>query len=77
VIHERTGMLVRSIEGCALQVVRLLREPPLRRRLGREGREHVRDNFLHPREARDYLALFFHLLERSGANGRTLPGVPT
>ncbi len=67
VLHERTGVLVRSIEGCALQIVRLLREPVLRRRLGREGREHVRDNFLHPREAGDYLAIFAHLLRRAGA----------
>jgi trehalose synthase len=67
VLHERTGMLVRSIEGCALQLVRLLRDPALRRRLGQEGREHVRDNFLHPREARDYLAIFSHLL--ASANG--------
>jgi trehalose synthase len=65
VVHERTGMLVRSIEGCALQIVRLLREPTLRRRLGREGREHVRDNFLHTREVRDYLALFAYLLQLS------------
>ncbi len=62
VIHERTGLLVRSIEGCAFQITRLLRSPDLRRRLGAEGREHVRDNFLHPREARDYLALFARLL---------------
>ena len=58
VLHERTGMLVRSVEGCAYQVTRLLRSPELRQRLGRAGREHVRDNFLHPREACDYLALF-------------------
>ncbi len=63
VVHERTGLLVHSIEGCAYQVTRLLRSLPLRRRLGREGREHVRDNFLHPREARDYLAIFAHLVE--------------
>jgi trehalose synthase len=62
VLHERTGMLVRSIEGCAYQITRLLRSHDLRRRLGQAGREHVRDNFLHPREARDYLALFARLL---------------
>jgi trehalose synthase len=62
VLHERTGLLVRSIEGCAYQITRLLRSPELRQRLGREGREHVRDNFLHPREARDYLALFARLV---------------
>lgn len=67
VIHERTGLLVRSIEGCALQMTRLLRDPALRRRLGREGREHVRDNFLHPRETRDYLAIFAHLLRGESA----------
>jgi trehalose synthase len=63
VIHERTGLLVRSIEGCAFQVTRLLRDPALRRRLGQAGRLHVRDHFLHPREARDYLGIFARLLE--------------
>src|SRR3989454_10536199 len=62
VLHERTGLLARSVEGCAYQVTRFLRSGELRRRLGREGREHVRDNFLHPREARDYLALFASLI---------------
>ncbi len=62
VLHEQTGVLVRSVEGCAGQMVRLLREPALRRRLGSAGREHIRDNFLHPREARDYLALFLAVL---------------
>jgi trehalose synthase len=62
ILHERTGMLVRSVEGCALQITRLLRSAPLRRRLGAEGHEHVRENFLHPREARDYLSLFARVL---------------
>jgi trehalose synthase len=65
VIHERTGLLCRSVEGCAYQITRFLRSPDLRRRLATAGREHVRDNFLHPREARDYLALFARLLEES------------
>ena len=68
VLHERTGLLVSSVEGCAYQITRLLRAPELRRRLGHEGREHVRDNFLHPREARDYLALFARLAERGPAS---------
>jgi trehalose synthase len=63
VLHERTGLLTRSIEGCALQITRLLRSPGLRRQLGHHGREHVRANFLHPREARDYLAVFARLAE--------------
>jgi hypothetical protein len=44
-------------------VTRLLRSSDLRRRLGSEGREHVRHNFLHPREARDYLAIFARLVQ--------------
>jgi trehalose synthase len=64
VLHDQTGVLVRSVEGAAWQIGRLLRTPTLRRRLGIAGREHVRDNFLHPREARDYLALFVRLIER-------------
>ncbi len=63
VLHGRTGLLVRSVEGCALQTTRVLRDPGLRRRLGLEGRQHVRTNFLHTREARDYLAVFARLLD--------------
>ncbi len=65
VLHERTGLLVRSNEGAALQISRLLRTPDMRRRLGRDGREHVRHHFLHPREARDYLAVFARLVEEA------------
>ena len=58
ILDERTGLLVRSIEGTAFQTIRLLDNPALRRELGAEGRVHVRDNFLHTREVRDYLAVF-------------------
>jgi hypothetical protein len=44
-------------------MTRLLRDPSMRRRLGAAGHAHVRDHFLHPREARDYLAIFARLLE--------------
>jgi trehalose synthase len=62
VLHERTGLLSRSIEGTAFQAIRLLDNPDLRRVLGVQGRAHVRDNFLHTREVRDYLAAFASLL---------------
>jgi trehalose synthase len=65
VIHERTGLLVRSIEGCAFQITRLLHSSGLSARLGRAGREHVREHFLHTREARDYLGVFVRMLERA------------
>jgi trehalose synthase len=62
IVHEHTGLLSRSIEGCAHQVERALRSPALRRRLGEAGHERVRHHFLHPREARDYLAVFTALV---------------
>jgi trehalose synthase len=64
IIHDQTGVLVRSVEGCAYQLTRLLRSLELRRRLGRNGHEHVRELFLLPREARDYLAVFAHATAR-------------
>jgi len=62
ILHEQTGLLARSIEGAAFQTVRLLDNPDLRHDLGVEGRAHVRENFLHTREVRDYLAVFSSLL---------------
>jgi len=62
ILHERTGLLSRSIEGAALQTVRLLDNAELRHDLGEEGRAHVRENFLHTREVRDYLAVMCSLL---------------
>jgi trehalose synthase len=62
VLHERTGLLARSIEGAAFQTIRLLDNADLRHDLGVEGRAHVRDNFLHTREVRDYVAVFTSLL---------------
>lgn len=70
ILHERTGLLVHSVEGCAFQISRVLRSPELARRLGSEGREHVRDNFLHTREARDYLAVFAALDQAVAASER-------
>ena len=67
IVHERTGLLVRSVEGCAFQVTRLLRDGNLRRRLGQAGRTRVRGHFLLPREARDYLAIFARLLDGAGS----------
>jgi trehalose synthase len=67
IVHERTGLLARSIEGCAYQVERALRSPALRRRLGDAGHDHVRHHFLHPREARDYLAVFARLAQSRAA----------
>ena len=50
-----SGYLVDSPEECARRLVQLLRDPQLRTRLGEAARENVRERFLMPRLAFDYL----------------------
>lgn len=64
VIHKVTGMLVHSVEGCAYQLRYLLANPNFARQLGRNGHEHVKENFLITRNLRRYLMLFLILLNR-------------
>lgn len=66
VVHDRTGVLVRSVEGCAYQITRLLRTPEVRRRFGENGAARVHRRFLLPRETRDYLAVFASVLRGAG-----------
>jgi trehalose synthase len=53
-----TGFLVSSPEECADRSLRVLAEPDLGKRLGRAGKEHVREHFLTPRLLRDWLKIF-------------------
>jgi trehalose synthase len=53
-----TGYLVSSPEECADRALRILREPELGKKLGRSGKEHVRQHFLTPRLLRDWLRIF-------------------
>lgn len=58
VIDKQTGMLVHSIEGCAYQIRFLLTHPEFGVQLGKNGREHVRENFLMTTNARRWVLLF-------------------
>ena len=55
------GLLVDSVEECASAMLRLLGEPELAARLGRSGREHVREHFLLPRLLMEELTLLREL----------------
>ncbi|MFA6433720.1 MAG: glycosyltransferase [Elusimicrobiales bacterium] len=61
VTHKYSGILTRTIEGTAYWMKRLLHEPEYARKLGENGREHVRENFLLTRHLRDYLLLALYL----------------
>jgi trehalose synthase len=58
IIHKLTGVLVHSVEGCAYQIRYLLTHPEVAEQLGRNGREHVKENFLITTDVKRWLALF-------------------
>jgi trehalose synthase len=61
VINNLTGMLVRSVGECAEQIQYLLTHPEVATELGRNGREHVKENFLMSSNAKRWM-LLFHVL---------------
>ena len=60
IIHKHTGLLAHSVEGAAYQIRFLLSHPEIGKRLGEQGYEHVRENFLITGNVRRYLTLFLH-----------------
>ena len=61
VVDGITGFLVHSIEGAAHRAAQLLADPALGRRLGDNGYEHVKQNFLLTRHVKDYMLLMLAL----------------
>lgn len=61
IINGVTGFLVHSPEGAANRAVELLLNPDMRRKLGENGRRHVKENFLITRHVKDYLLLMLAL----------------
>lgn len=59
--HGYSGLLVHSVEGAAYAIKQLLNNPHYAKRLGENGREHVRHNFLLTRHLTNYLLLFLSL----------------
>jgi len=61
ITHKYSGILTYSIEGTAYWLKQLLQSPDYARKLGENGKEHVRNNFLLTRHLRDYLLLFLSM----------------
>jgi trehalose synthase len=61
-VHDyQTGFLVHSPAGAAYRMRYLLRYSDKRQRMGRNGHEFVRENFLLTRHLRDYLSMLYCL----------------
>jgi trehalose synthase len=64
IAHKYSGILTHSIEGTAQWIKQLINEPEYARRLGENGREHIKNNFLITRHIKDYLLLFLSMTHR-------------
>ncbi len=61
ITHKYSGILTLSVEGTAYWLKQLLQSPDYARKLGENGREHVRENFLLTRHLREYMLLFLSM----------------
>ena len=59
-----SGLLCYSAEGAAFAVKQILSSPDYARKIGENGREHIRNNFLITRHLREYMLLFLSLYHR-------------
>jgi trehalose synthase len=59
--HQHSGILTHSVEGTAFFLKQLLQNPEYAKRLGQNGREFVRFNYLITRHVHEYLLLFLSL----------------
>jgi trehalose synthase len=64
IAHKHSGILTHSIEGTAYWIKQLINEPEFANRLGANGHEHIKNNFLITRHIKDYLLLFISLFHQ-------------
>ena len=62
--HKYSGILTHSVQGTAHWIKQLINEPEFARKLGQNGREHIKNNFLITRHIKDYLLLFISLFHK-------------
>lgn len=72
ILHGKTGWLAHTLEGTAYYIRRVLDNPGEAAGLGKQGKEHVRRNFLITRHVREYMSLFL-CLKHPGRNIVLLP----
>lgn len=58
ITHKYSGLLCHSIDGASFAVKQLLNTPDYAKKLGQNGKEHVRQNFLLTRHLREYMLMF-------------------
>ncbi|MBI1823839.1 MAG: glycosyltransferase [Nitrospirae bacterium] len=61
ILHKQSGILTHTNDGAAYWLKQLLSMPEYAKKLGANGKEHVRQNFLLTRHLKDYMLLFLSL----------------
>ncbi|HPM43060.1 MAG TPA: glycosyltransferase [Candidatus Omnitrophota bacterium] len=61
IAHKYSGLLCYSIDGAAFAIKQLLNSPSYAKKMGENGREHIKNNFLLTRHVKDYMLLFLSL----------------
>jgi trehalose synthase len=59
--HKYSGLLCHSIGGASFAIKQLLSSPAYASKLGENGREHIKNNFLITRHLKEYMLLFLSL----------------
>lgn len=62
--HRYSGLLCYTIEGAAFAIKQLLNAPEYASKLGENGREHIKQNFLLTRHIKEYMLLFLSLYHK-------------
>jgi trehalose synthase len=61
IAHKYSGILTHTIEGTAYWIKQLLQSPDYAKKLGENGREHIKNNFLITRHIKEYILAFLSL----------------
>jgi len=65
ITHKYSGLLSHTVQGTAYWIRQILHSPEYGRKLGENGKAHIKQNFLLTRHLRDYLLLFLSLEEQN------------
>ncbi len=68
ITHKYSGILTRSIDGTAFWIKQLLNEPEFAANLAKNGKEHIKSNYLITRHIKDYLLTFLSLFNKDDVN---------
>lgn len=61
IAHKYSGILTHTIEGTAYWIKQLLQSPDYAKKLGENGKEHIKNNFLITRHIKEYILAFLSL----------------